>query len=215
MSGPRFFAPIIATLSAALLGLSAAPALAQGFHGNPNGFRGGSNSGYLPGYFSGFPAGYTGSYYGNRSFGNRGLYYPGYFSQSGGSYVPSYSPPTYYSPPSAAYYSGGYRGDVGPADQAPGPPPPDGTAAIGVHVPTDAEVFFNDAPTQQKGEQREFVSPTLPVGRAYEYEVRAHWKENGKDVDQTRTVTVHANQRVDVDFTRAEPVGTPTTAPPK
>ena len=197
MFGFRFLAPTAAVLSAAALLLPSGPAVAQGY-------RGGANQGYLPGYFSGFPAGYTGGYYNGRSYSNPGLYYPGYFSRSGGYYAPSYSPPVYYTPPSAAYISGGYRGEVGPADQAPGPPPPDGTAAVGVHVPADAEVFFNDAQTKQSGEQREFVTPTLPVGRAYQYDVRARWKENGKEIDRTRTITVHANQRAEVDFTQPE-----------
>jgi uncharacterized protein (TIGR03000 family) len=205
----RFLAPTIATLTAALLCLPAAAAPpAGGYQGNYSGFHANPFGGYR-GNFNGF--------YGNYN-GNPG-YYPGYFSSQGAGFraynTPSYSGPapgyntSYFTP--YTLYSGTRSSYVSPAEQPPGPPPPDGTAAIGVHVPADAEVFFNGDPTKQTGEQREFITPTLPVGRMYEYEVRAHWKENGKGVDQTRTITVRANQRSEVDFTQPqqEKVGAP------
>jgi uncharacterized protein (TIGR03000 family) len=212
MSGSRFFAPITAALTAALLCLPAAPAPAAGYPGTNGGFHANPFGGYQ-GNFSGFRGNFN---------GNPG-YYPGYFSSQGGYssstgfgayYTPSYSRPgpgynSYFTP--YTLYSGTGSSYVSPAYQPPGPPPPDGTAAVGVHVPADAEVFFNGDSTKQTGEQREFITPTLPVGRMYEYEVRAHWKENGKDVDETRTITVRANQRAEVDFTQPqqEKVGAP------
>ncbi len=244
MSGPRYSLPMIATLAAVLLWLSAAPALAAGSRGGGSG-RGGGGArggavavggarggvavagGYRGGYYSGgyrsgyYSGGYRGGYYGGGYGGGYyGGYYPGYFSGIGvGLYAPTYASPAY-SPPdygySPALISSGYTGDLGPAGPpAAEPPPPDGAAAVGVIVPADAEVWFNGDPTKQKGEHREFVTPTLPVGRAYQYEVRARWKPDGKLVDQTRTVIVHANERIDVDFTRAEPIGAPIPAPPE
>ncbi len=234
MSGPRLFVPMVAALTATLLWLSAAPGHAapahtstshgssSGFHASGVAYHSSYTGGYRAGYYSGNHAGYYGGY--NGGYYNRysGGYYPGYFSGIGaGLYAPTYASPAYsapaygYPPASAALISSGYTGDLGPAGPpAAEPPPPDGAAAVGVVVPADAEVWFNGDPTKQKGEQREFVTPTLPVGRAYQYEVRARWKTDGKLVDQTRTVIVHANERIDVDFTRAEPIGAPIPAPP-
>jgi uncharacterized protein (TIGR03000 family) len=269
MSGPRFSIPMIATLAAAVLWLSAAPALAAGSRGGSGsrgggsrgggggrggavvvggsrggsyrggavvvggsrggsyrggavvvgGSRGGYSGGYRSGYYSGYRGGYSGGYYG----GYRGLYAPGYFGGVG-IYVgsPGYDEPTYvpsYAYPSQPAVISSGSPDTGVAGPPPGqpdepPPPPDGTAAVTVIVPPAAEVFFNGDATQQKGEQREFVTPTLPVGRAYQYEVHARWNANGKVVDQTRTVIVHSNERTLVDFSRAEPLAPPIPAPP-
>jgi uncharacterized protein (TIGR03000 family) len=73
-------------------------------------------------------------------------------------------------------------------------------ALVSVRVPADAEVFFDGDKTQQKGSYRLFVSPPLHADNSYNYKIRAHWKENGKDVDQTRTVPIHAGDRITVNF---------------
>ena len=60
------------------------------------------------------------------------------------------------------------------------------------------------------------VTPALPAAHDFQYDVRARWTEDGKPVDQTRSITVHANQRVEVDFTQPEPLRAPKLAsPPK
>jgi uncharacterized protein (TIGR03000 family) len=204
----------------------------SGFHGSMNSFHGGFNSFHgnvnqFHGNFNQFHGGFNDFHHGFNSFrvgvgvafygGGLGGYYPGYFGSYGSYYAPSYSTASYYSPsvytspasyyggPSLADYSGGYAGDTSPAQQPPGPPPPpDGTAAVGVHVPPDAEILFNGNPTKQKGEFREFVTPTLTPGQTFQYDIRARWKENGQDVDETRTVTVQANKRSVVDFAQPE-----------
>ena len=71
-----------------------------------------------------------------------------------------------------------------------------------VHVPADADVWFDGDATKQQGEWRAFASPPLTPGKDYSYDVRARWTVGGKTVDQTRTVVVHANDKVEVDFTR-------------
>jgi uncharacterized protein (TIGR03000 family) len=77
-------------------------------------------------------------------------------------------------------------------------------AHVTVRVPTaDAEVWFDDHRTQQTGTERTFESPPLEPGE-YSYQIRAKWRQNGKDVDLTRTVDVQPGQRVIVDFNRAE-----------
>ena len=178
------------------------------------GYRGGYSGGYRSGYYGG---GYRSGYYG----GYGGLYGPGYFGGVGvyvapsyaGYYSPSLATPDYDFPSQPPVVTGNPNpGDAGPPQE---PPPPDGTAGVTVVVPPDADVWFNGDPTQQKGEQREFITPVLPVGRAYQYEVRARWKVNGQAVDQSRTIIVHSNQRTVVDFTRAEPIGAPIPVPGK
>jgi uncharacterized protein (TIGR03000 family) len=69
-------------------------------------------------------------------------------------------------------------------------------------VPASAEVFFDDTPTTQTGTERVYVTPPLEVGKTFTYSVRVRWQENGKTVEQTRTVDVSAGGNVRVDFTR-------------
>jgi uncharacterized protein (TIGR03000 family) len=96
-----------------------------------------------------------------------------------------------------------------PEDETQGKPPsrhfeaatPDvNSATMNVRVPADAEIWFEGSKTGQSGTTRTFVSPPLESGRGFTYEVRAHWTENGKEVDQTRQVHVRAGEKVDVDF---------------
>jgi uncharacterized protein (TIGR03000 family) len=74
------------------------------------------------------------------------------------------------------------------------------TANITVLLPDDAELFFEDVATKQTGGERHFVTPELEVGKAYSYKVVARWQENGKTVEQTRSVEVTAGADVKVDF---------------
>ena len=71
---------------------------------------------------------------------------------------------------------------------------------ITVLVPADAEIFFDGDPTMQKGAERHFVSPPLPAGKKYHYNVLARWKEGAKTVEQTRRVEVTGGAAVRVDF---------------
>ena len=206
-----------------LLGASAAPAAPYPSRGNSGGYNPGyfssmhggyypgayggrpSASGYYPGYFSGYPGGYG---------GYSGGYYPGYFSDlHAESTSPSVTTPQtpFYGPP-AVESSGGRTmlpemRELEPLD----PSQTGGGALLTVHVPSDAEVWFDGDQTKQRGDERDFKSPALPVGRLYHYEIRARWKEGGRVVDQTRDVPASANRRTEVDFTRPDP----NAAPPK
>jgi uncharacterized protein (TIGR03000 family) len=72
-----------------------------------------------------------------------------------------------------------------------------------VRVPNpDAQIWFDDHRTQQGGTQRTFESPPLQPG-TYTYQVRAKWRQDGKDMNQTRTVTVRPGQEVRIDFARS------------
>jgi len=71
---------------------------------------------------------------------------------------------------------------------------------VTVDVPPDAEIWFNGAPTAQRGTVRRYISPPLNPGMDYTYFVRARWTEGDVPIDQTRRVTVHAGDQLTVDF---------------
>jgi uncharacterized protein (TIGR03000 family) len=71
---------------------------------------------------------------------------------------------------------------------------------VTVDVPPDADVWFNGAPTAQKGTVRRYISPVLAPGMNYTYYVRARWMEDGVAVDQTRRVSVRAGDQLTVNF---------------
>jgi uncharacterized protein (TIGR03000 family) len=74
-----------------------------------------------------------------------------------------------------------------------------------VYVRPDAELWFDNKKTKATGPVREFVTPDLTAGRRYTYEVRALWRESGKEVTQTRQAVVTAGADVEVDFGSAAP----------
>jgi uncharacterized protein (TIGR03000 family) len=88
---------------------------------------------------------------------------------------------------------------------APAPLPSDSVARVDVHVPGDANLWFEGVRMTQGGTTRRFVSPPLVSGQDYTYEVRASWTENGQEVARDRTVRVRAGERVDVDLRGAAP----------
>src|SRR5205823_7043840 len=91
---------------------------------------------------------------------------------------------------------GGYSDDTSQQSTA-----DQNAAHIRVLVPDNAQVWFDDAPTQQTGSVRIFDTPALEPGRSYTYQVRARWTENGRDVSQTREAKIHPGDSVTVDFT--------------
>ncbi len=221
MSEKGYFALRAMTLTAALLVLSACPPTASA-GGGSGGYRGGS--GGYGGYRGGYD-GYRGGYGGYRGYGDyrgyRGYgYYPGIGIGIGfyGPYDYGYdygygnSPAYLYSQPPVVVAAPNSN-----TNETAGAAPPaesvDDRALMQVLVPADAEVWFNGNPTTQRGEKRVFESTVLTPGHDYKYDIHARWTENGQTVDQTRTVVVHANARVGVDFNRAEPVPAPVLTP--
>lgn len=71
-----------------------------------------------------------------------------------------------------------------------------------MRVPANARIFFGDTPTDRMGTVREFVSPPINPGQDYVYDIRVQWDDNGKPMEQNRRVTVHAGDRISLDFTR-------------
>jgi uncharacterized protein (TIGR03000 family) len=192
----------------------------RGGYGMGSGYSG---SGYYgDGYYGN---GYYGTNYGNGYFGNSysgsmfrdGYYNDGYYGQTyGGTY---YSNPTWsggynragaYYPPDFSdgqFGQGQFSQDMGTIADA--------KAHVMVRVPaSDAQVWFDDHRTQQTGTQRNFDSPSLESG-TYSYKIRAKWRQDGKDKEQTRTVRVQPGQRVTVDFGRSDSGQSEQISPPQ
>jgi uncharacterized protein (TIGR03000 family) len=165
----------------------------NGFRGNGNGggvFVGGFGGGWWPGpyYYDGY---YGGTAVGPYSDGGYSAYPPGdvFGSPMPGTVIPG-----------AAIPGGGLPGGAMPGAEV-APPPRSATALVVVMVPADsAELWFNGAKTQTKGQRREFVTPELPPGQVFNYEVRVKWTVDGKEFDRTRTVRVQAGSQSIVNF---------------
>lgn len=190
----------------------------SGFHGgvaHVNGFHGGVahvNS------FRG--RGFNG--WGGYGVGLYGYGWPGYYAYDYpyyGGYDSPYYGSTYYSDyyypsnttvlepaPSTSYY---YNPSVNTVPSNSGVSSDAMKATIGVHVPANAQVWFDGAATQQTGEWREFSSPPLDAGRTFHYDIRAQWLDNGQMIDQTRRVDVRAGSLTNVDFLRPAPTASP------
>jgi len=161
---------------------------------------------------------YTPYHYYSRGYYGSGYYHPhhqGYYYNWG--YAPSYyytAPQTWVEPSPYAYTY------PAPATQSyySGPGTIAQPVTITVFVPVaDAQVWFEDRPTQQQGIQRVFQSAPLEAEGTYTYTVKARWMENGRPMEQVRQVAVQPGQDMTVDF-RSNPgenVPAPRTAPPE
>jgi uncharacterized protein (TIGR03000 family) len=192
-------APILAV---AALAFSSSPALARG-HGGGHvghvGHAGGWHGAGYRGWHGAYGRGWYGHGYYGRGWGGGypwygfGLGVPGYFPYYSGyyDYPATYQyVPTLATESSPVYYSSGE-----PATQA-----ADNSAHLNVQVPANAQVWIEGAKTTQTGTDRLFTSPPLTPGTNYSYDVRARWLDNGKPVDRTKTVVVHAGDRLDVNM---------------
>jgi uncharacterized protein (TIGR03000 family) len=143
-------------------------------------------------------------YGGGRSGGSSsysGSYYPSYYS---GPVVPYGGYP--YAARSAGYYNGAYaNGGMSWPNYSYGSysPSQENVARIRLVVPADAQVWFGNEATKQRGEVREFASPALVPGREYFYGVTVRWRnKDGQEVTTTRQLSVWANSTASADFTR-------------
>jgi uncharacterized protein (TIGR03000 family) len=182
---------LILGLVAITLATSASDAFAQR--------RGGGNWG------NGYGNGYYGSpYYGRGYYNNYG--YPGYYygGLGIGLGLGNYGSRGYYSSPSYYYgsapnYSYSDTVTVPPANYRQSFYTDPNAATINVIVPTpDAQVWFDDSATSQRGMERNFQTPSL--SQAGTYTIRAVWTESGRTVDRQRQIRVQPGQLVTVDF---------------
>jgi len=84
-------------------------------------------------------------------------------------------------------------------------PAPDNRAHISLHVPADAQVWFDGKATKQTGTVRQYHSPELPPGKKYHYEVRVRWMKDGKPVEEKRRIEVEARDWLRFDLTQPSP----------
>jgi uncharacterized protein (TIGR03000 family) len=76
------------------------------------------------------------------------------------------------------------------------------TATVTIRVPRyGAEVWIDGVKLREVGFTRKFITPGMPPEATYAAEVRARWTAGGREIDQTRKVTVPAGGNVNVEFT--------------
>jgi uncharacterized protein (TIGR03000 family) len=186
----------------ALLFTSATPAQAW-FYWGP---RVGVYAGWYP--YTGYSYYYT-PYYSYYSTPVYSYYatpaYSSYSTPGYSYYTPQYASTAYYAPEfyygspgvmrSSAYYSPATTTDEEVTTR-------DDAAHLRVRVPADADLWFQGIPMQRSGSVRDFVSPRLNPGKKYTYDIEARWMEGDRAVDVKRTITVRANDWLDVDLMR-------------
>jgi uncharacterized protein (TIGR03000 family) len=127
---------------------------------------------------------------------------PGYNSQLLGlaspSYAPSYSP--YLGMGSSSLDLRARADLLARLPGGPHLPSSDNKAYIWLSVPADAQVWFDDDKTKQTGEFRHFYTVPLTPGKPHVYVLRIRWMKDGKPVERTRRITVHARDRIHLDF---------------
>lgn len=179
-----------------------------GGHGGGHSGGGYHHGGYGGGYHGGgnYGGGYGGGYYGH----NHGYYpysyygYPGFYFGNGGypyyygGGYDGYGYDTYDSDPSMYSTAPTYYPQQSPQDDSVALTEAD--ALFHVLVPPAAAIWVNGDKTTQTGPQREFITNGLTPGRAYTYEIRARWTQNGQEVDRTQKVKVQGGERRVVNF---------------
>jgi len=106
----------------------------------------------------------------------------------------------YYSPYTAYYPNDGASYPYPYATYYPTQADDGSAATIRMSVAGEARVWFDGAATSQTGADRTFVSPSLARGHEYVYHLRVQWNDNGKTVERTRDVTVHAGDRINLNI---------------
>jgi uncharacterized protein (TIGR03000 family) len=139
-------------------------------------------------------------YYPNGYYQN-GVYYPNAYNQSG--YYPNGYYPNGYN--QNAYYPNGYTRGYPSANSTTAPsvaPAPQDRAVMNIVLPANARLWIGETQAaSQTGSSRQFISPPLESGHAYQYDMKAQWTDNsGQTVERRRAVTIHPGDRVTVDF---------------
>jgi uncharacterized protein (TIGR03000 family) len=120
-----------------------------------------------------------------------------------------------YGDPVGPYYNQPSYYGTAPASGTAGQPATQGGAGFVVRLPDpNAEVWFGDHKTQQRGTLRRFESGALEPGGPYTFHVKARCMQDGRPVEQTRDVQAQAGQTVTVDFTAPQKRRTPPAPKP-
>jgi uncharacterized protein (TIGR03000 family) len=83
-----------------------------------------------------------------------------------------------------------------------------------VRMPSsDAQLWIDGKPTEQRGFERNFVSPSLDPG-TYKYSLKATWNENGREVTREKQVRFQPGRQMTVAFNTTDPTDTPRTDDP-
>jgi uncharacterized protein (TIGR03000 family) len=91
-----------------------------------------------------------------------------------------------------ASVAAGSNVSTNPADSA--------TAFVHVRVPPEAEVFCDNIRLNLTGMERNFITPPLPRGRTFPYEIRIRWNgPDGKAVEVVRSIQVETGRHCIVD----------------
>jgi len=77
------------------------------------------------------------------------------------------------------------------------------TAKVVVKLPADAKLTANGQATTTTSDRRVFVTPELESGRTYSYLLKMTVERDGKTVEESRKVLVHAGQETNVNFDTA------------
>lgn len=64
------------------------------------------------------------------------------------------------------------------------------SSVLNIELPGEAKVFINDKLTKTQGTRRSYRSPNLKLGQEYKYRVKAVLVRDGKELVQTRLVTM-------------------------
>jgi uncharacterized protein (TIGR03000 family) len=91
----------------------------------------------------------------------------------------------------------GDKGDEDSGDEQGARPAP---ATIRVHLPADATLTIDGEATASTSSTRWFVSPPLPRGEGFSYELKAKVRRDGRVVTLTKRVPVQAGQETEVRF---------------
>src|SRR5262249_22102857 len=142
----------------------------------------------------------TYGYYPSPTYGYFGTYYP---TTTTTALLPTTSYyNTYYNVPSTTGTATPAAPSTRPVYGALAESPDRTRALIDVRVPDpNAEVWFGDSRTAQRGTLRGFMSPGLDTAHSYAYIIRARWNENGREVTRAKTVPIRPGSQVMVDFT--------------
>jgi uncharacterized protein (TIGR03000 family) len=167
----------------------------RGYYGGYRGYNRPYYAGVNRPYYGGWGRGYGVGAYGYPLVGGAYPVAAGYALGSGyyGPNVISNLGPAYAANTTTTYQSF-YSGPQGDPN----------TAQIVVIVPNpNAQVLFNGTLMQQKGTNRNFVTPPLSADKESHYRVTATWMENGQQVSRERRITVEPGARVEINFNEA------------